>query len=74
MELPYITASNSGKKFVHYSAGGRRAPWIWCEPTSWSDTEQQRGEIRRGAQHILEKPGCGALIKVSYPHVGGGVG
>lgn len=26
--------------------------------SSWSDTQQQRGEIRRGAQHILEKLGA----------------
>jgi pimeloyl-ACP methyl ester carboxylesterase len=31
MELLYITASNPGKKFVHYSAT-QEAPWIWYEP------------------------------------------
>jgi pimeloyl-ACP methyl ester carboxylesterase len=31
MELLYITSSNSGKKFVHYSAA-QDAPWIWYEP------------------------------------------
>src|SRR5438067_3672665 len=31
MELLYITASNSGKKFVHYSAA-QEAPWLWYEP------------------------------------------
>ena len=31
MELLYITASNSGKKFVHYSAANE-APWLWYEP------------------------------------------
>src|SRR5437763_4516740 len=30
MELLYITASNSGKKFVHYSAA-QEAPWLWYE-------------------------------------------
>jgi len=31
MELLYVTASNPGKKFVHYSAS-QDAPWIWYEP------------------------------------------
>jgi hypothetical protein len=31
MELLYITASNPGKKFVHYSAA-HDAPWLWYEP------------------------------------------
>jgi dienelactone hydrolase len=31
MELLYITASNPGRKFVHYSAA-EEAPWIWYEP------------------------------------------
>src|SRR5262249_36706818 len=31
MELLYITASNSGRKFVHYSAA-EDAPWLWYEP------------------------------------------
>jgi pimeloyl-ACP methyl ester carboxylesterase len=30
MELLYITSSNSGKKFVHYSAA-QEAPWLWYE-------------------------------------------
>lgn len=30
MELLYITSSNSGKKFVHYSAA-HEAPWLWYE-------------------------------------------
>jgi formylglycine-generating enzyme required for sulfatase activity/dienelactone hydrolase len=30
MELLYITASNPGKKFVHYSAA-QDAPWVWYE-------------------------------------------
>jgi lysophospholipase L1-like esterase/dienelactone hydrolase len=32
MELLYITASNPGKKFVHYSAA-HEAPWVWYETT-----------------------------------------
>jgi dienelactone hydrolase len=31
MELLYITSSNPGKKFVHYSAS-HDAPWPWYEP------------------------------------------
>ena len=31
MELLYVTASNPGRKFVHYSAA-HDAPWIWYEP------------------------------------------
>jgi dienelactone hydrolase len=30
MELLYITSSNPGKKFVHYSAA-QQAPWLWYE-------------------------------------------
>jgi dienelactone hydrolase len=33
MELLYITSSNSGKKFVHYSAA-QDAPWLWYEDDS----------------------------------------
>jgi dienelactone hydrolase len=32
MELLYITATNPGRKFVHYAAA-KEAPWIWYEPT-----------------------------------------
>lgn len=31
MELLYITSSDPGKKFVHYSAA-QEAPWVWYEP------------------------------------------
>ncbi len=31
MELLYVTASNPGRKFVHYSAS-HEAPWLWYEP------------------------------------------
>ncbi|HEX8813834.1 MAG TPA: hypothetical protein VF742_17740, partial [Terracidiphilus sp.] len=33
MELLYITSSNPGKKFVHYSAA-QEAPWLWYEDDS----------------------------------------
>ncbi len=32
MALLYVTSSNPGKKFVHYSAA-QDAPWLWYEPT-----------------------------------------
>ena len=31
MALLYVTSSNPGKKFVHYSAA-KDAPWLWYEP------------------------------------------
>src|SRR5712675_1531752 len=31
MELLYVTASNPGRKFVHFSAS-HEAPWLWYEP------------------------------------------
>jgi dienelactone hydrolase/uncharacterized damage-inducible protein DinB len=31
MELLYITSSNPGRKFVHYSAA-EKTPWLWYEP------------------------------------------
>jgi formylglycine-generating enzyme required for sulfatase activity/dienelactone hydrolase len=31
MELLYVTASNPGKKLVHYAAA-EEAPWLWYEP------------------------------------------
>jgi tetratricopeptide (TPR) repeat protein len=33
MEWLYITSSNSGKKFVHYSTA-QEAPWLWYEDSS----------------------------------------
>ena len=33
MELLYITSSNPGKRFVHYSAA-QEAPWLWYEDDS----------------------------------------
>ncbi len=35
MELLYITSSNPGKKFVHYSAA-QEAPWLWYETSDIS--------------------------------------
>src|SRR5207244_12904777 len=31
MELLYVTASSTSRKFVHYSAS-HEAPWLWYEP------------------------------------------
>ena len=31
MELLYVTSTNPGKKFIHYSAS-HDAPWLWYEP------------------------------------------
>jgi dienelactone hydrolase len=42
MELLYITASNPGKKFVHYSAS-KDAPWIWYETSDGSKVPANGG-------------------------------
>jgi hypothetical protein len=42
MELLYITASNPGKKFVHYSAA-QDAPWIWYETSDVSKVPANGG-------------------------------
>jgi hypothetical protein len=42
MELLYITASNPGKKFVHYSAA-QDAPWIWYETSDISKVPANGG-------------------------------
>src|SRR5207247_9967986 len=42
MELLYITSSNSGKKFVHYSAA-QEAPWLWYEPFDIGKLPAKRG-------------------------------
>ena len=42
MELLYITASNSGKKFVHYSAA-QDAPWLWYETSDASKVPANGG-------------------------------
>src|SRR5208282_3109681 len=42
MELLYITSSNPGKKFVHYSEA-REAPWIWYETSDASKVPAKGG-------------------------------
>jgi pimeloyl-ACP methyl ester carboxylesterase len=42
MELLYITASNPGKKFVHYSAA-QEAPWLWYETSDASKVPAHGG-------------------------------
>jgi dienelactone hydrolase len=42
MELLYITSSNPGKKFVHYSAS-HDAPWIWYETADASKVPANGG-------------------------------
>ncbi len=42
MELLYITSSNPGKKFVHYSAA-QDAPWIWYETADASKVPANGG-------------------------------
>jgi len=42
MELLYITSSNPGKKFVHYSEA-REAPWIWYETSDGSKVPANGG-------------------------------
>jgi dienelactone hydrolase len=42
MELLYITSSNPGKKFVHYSAA-QEAPWIWYETSDISKVPANSG-------------------------------
>jgi dienelactone hydrolase/uncharacterized damage-inducible protein DinB len=42
MELLYITSSNPGKKFVHYSAA-QEAPWIWYETSDASKVPANGG-------------------------------
>ncbi len=42
MELLYITSSNPGKKFVHYSAA-QDAPWIWYETSDASKVPAHGG-------------------------------
>jgi dienelactone hydrolase/uncharacterized damage-inducible protein DinB len=42
MELLYITSSNPGKKFVHYSAV-QDAPWIWYETSDISKVPANGG-------------------------------
>jgi dienelactone hydrolase len=42
MELLYITSSNPGKRFVHYSAA-QDAPWIWYETSDISKVPANGG-------------------------------
>jgi hypothetical protein len=42
MELLYITASNPGRKFVHYSAA-QEAPWLWYETSDASKVPAHGG-------------------------------
>src|SRR5271157_489865 len=42
MELLYITSSDPGKKFVHYSAA-QDAPWIWYETSDASKVPANGG-------------------------------
>src|ERR1051326_7848696 len=42
MELLYVTASNPGRKFVHYSAS-HEAPWLWYEPFDIGKVEAHGG-------------------------------
>jgi pimeloyl-ACP methyl ester carboxylesterase len=42
MELLYITASNPGRKFVHYSAA-QEAPWLWYETSDISKVPANGG-------------------------------
>ena len=42
MELLYITSSNPGRKFVHYSAA-QEAPWIWYETSDASKVPAKGG-------------------------------
>ena len=42
MELLYITSSNPGKKFVHYSAA-QEAPWLWYETSDISKVPANGG-------------------------------
>ena len=42
MELLYITSSNPGKKFVHYSAADE-APWLWYEDAKGAPASGSHG-------------------------------
>ncbi len=56
MELLYITASNSSKKFVHYSAS-QDAPWIWYEPFDIGKVPDNGGHGTDLFKLHLELPG-----------------
>jgi dienelactone hydrolase len=56
MEFLYITSSNPGKKFVHYSAA-QDAPWIWYETSDASKVPANGGHGTDLFQVHLELPG-----------------
>src|SRR5206468_3065398 len=55
MELLYITSSNSGKKFVHYSAA-QEAPWLWYEPFDIGKVPAKGGHGTDFVKHHPELP------------------
>ena len=59
MELLYITSSNPGKKFVHYSAA-QDAPWIWYETEDASKVPAHGGH---GTDLFKEHPDLPGIIK-----------
>ena len=56
MELLYITSSNPGKKFVHYSAA-QDAPWIWYDTSDISKVPANGGHGTDLFQAHSELPG-----------------
>jgi tetratricopeptide (TPR) repeat protein/uncharacterized damage-inducible protein DinB len=56
MEFLYITSSNPGKKFVHYSAA-QGAPWIWYETSDASKVPANGGHGTDLFQAHSELPG-----------------
>jgi hypothetical protein len=58
MELLYITSSNPGKKFIHYSAAAE-APWIWYEPVDVGRVPAKGGH---GTDMFKEHPGLPSQI------------
>ncbi len=59
MELLYITSSNPGKKFVHYSAA-QDAPWIWYETEDASKVPAHGGH---GTDLFKEHPDLPGIIE-----------
>ena len=58
MELLYITASNPGRKFIHYSAE-HEAPWLWYETASADKVPPTGGH---GTDLLRVHPGLTAII------------
>src|SRR5947208_8832305 len=56
MELLYVTASNPGRKFVHYSAS-HEAPWLWYEPFDIGKVPAKGGHGTDMFKVHLELPG-----------------